>query len=48
MNPARSFAPAFVSGDYRHLWVYLTAPVLGAAIAVACFRAVRPGDGATR
>jgi aquaporin Z len=36
MNPARSLAPALVAGNMAHLWVYLTAPVLGAAIAVAC------------
>ena len=26
MNPARSLAPALVSGSWRRLWVYLTAP----------------------
>src|ERR1700722_12768611 len=30
MNPARSLAPALVSGHFEHLWLYLTAPVLGA------------------
>ena len=40
MNPARSLAPALVSGHLRHLWLYLVAPVLGAAAAVACWRAV--------
>jgi aquaporin NIP len=35
MNPARSFAPAFVSGQLQFLWVYLTAPFVGAALAVA-------------
>jgi aquaporin Z len=34
MNPARSLAPALVSGELNHLWIYLTAPVLGAAAAV--------------
>lgn len=34
MNPARSFAPALVSGEWRDLWIYLTAPVAGAAMAV--------------
>jgi MIP family channel proteins len=34
MNPARSLAPAVVSGHLEHLWVYLTAPVLGAVAAV--------------
>ncbi|MBA4066931.1 MAG: aquaporin [Isosphaera sp.] len=35
MNPARSLAPAVVAGRLEHLWVYLTAPVLGAGLAVA-------------
>ncbi|MDP1590502.1 MAG: aquaporin, partial [Prosthecobacter sp.] len=36
MNPARSLAPALVSGHLASLWVYLSAPVLGAALAVPC------------
>jgi aquaporin Z len=35
MNPARSLAPALVSGSLEHLWVYLTAPILGSLVAVA-------------
>ena len=35
MNPARSLAPALVSGNLKHLWIYLTAPVAGALLAVA-------------
>lgn len=38
MNPARSLAPAVVSGQTQHLWVYLAAPTLGAALAVPAFR----------
>jgi aquaporin NIP len=30
MNPARSLAPAIVSGRVGELWIYLTAPILGA------------------
>jgi aquaporin NIP len=41
MNPARSIAPAVFSGNldwiYRQ-WIYLTAPFLGALIAVLAFR----------
>lgn len=37
MNPARSLAPAVVSGHLEYLWIYLTAPVAGAWVAVfAC------------
>ncbi len=41
MNPARSLAPAVVSGQFRDLWVYLSAPVLGAVLAVPCCRCVQ-------
>lgn len=34
MNPARSLAPAVFSGHLEHLWIYLTAPFLGAALAI--------------
>jgi aquaporin Z len=40
MNPARSLAPAVVSGHVESLWVYLTAPVLGALLAVPACRCV--------
>ena len=33
MNPARSLGPALVSGQTATLWIYLLAPVLGAALA---------------
>ena len=37
MNPARSLAPAIVSGHWEHLWIYLTAPFAGAWLAIfAC------------
>jgi aquaporin Z len=32
MNPARSLAPAIVSGYYVDLWLYLTAPFIGTSI----------------
>ena len=35
MNPARSLAPALVSGHVSDLWIYLLAPILGALVAVA-------------
>lgn len=34
MNPVRSLGPALVSLNLQHLWIYLTAPVLGALLAV--------------
>lgn len=44
MNPARSFAPALFSGHIEHLWIYLVAPVLGAALATPACRCVREKD----
>lgn len=46
MNPARSLAPAVVSGHMQSLWVYLIAPVLGSVASVPCWRLTR-GDRAS-
>lgn len=42
MNPARSVAPAIVSGHIEHLWIYLVAPVLGAALAIPTWKFLAP------
>jgi aquaporin Z len=34
MNPARSFAPAVVSGHFEHFWIYILATISGAALAI--------------
>ena len=39
VNPARSLGPALIGGDLGNIWVYLTAPFVGAAIGWALFRA---------
>lgn len=38
MNPARSIGPAIIAGDLSSLWVYLTAPFVGAVLAVLLYR----------
>lgn len=44
LNPARSLAPALVTGAVTSLWLYLLAPCLGSGLAVGACRAVRePG-----
>ncbi|WP_051038062.1 MIP family channel protein [Thalassoporum mexicanum] len=43
MNPARSFAPALVSGIWQHHWLYWLAPILGAQLAVIVYRHISNG-----
>jgi len=33
MNPARSIAPAIVSGNLSYLWIYISAPIIGGLLA---------------
>ncbi|MEP6671473.1 MAG: aquaporin [Chthoniobacter sp.] len=44
MNPARSLAPAVVSGHLQSMWVYLAGPLLGALLAVPMCSAIRGPD----
>lgn len=37
MNPARSLAPALVTQQMQHLWIYFVGPVLGALLAIPVF-----------
>jgi aquaporin Z len=43
VNPARSLGSALVGGDLTALWVYIVAPVIGAALGWAVYRAVDGG-----
>jgi MIP family channel proteins len=46
MNPARSFGPAVVAGELGSLWIYLTAPLLGAALGALAYQLIRRGEPA--
>jgi aquaporin NIP len=41
MNPARSLGPALVSGDVHALWLYVAAPLVGAALGALAYQFVR-------
>ncbi|GAA4433920.1 MIP family channel protein [Bremerella cremea] len=40
MNPARSIAPALVSGQLQHLWIYIVATTAGALFAVVAYQLI--------
>jgi MIP family channel proteins len=41
MNPARSIGPALISGDLHALWLYVLAPLAGAAVGALVYQFVR-------
>lgn len=41
MNPARSLAPALFAGHVQNLWIYLTAPFIGAMLGAFTYQRIR-------
>ena len=41
MNPARSIGPALVGGELHALWLYILAPIAGAAVAALVYQFIR-------
>jgi aquaporin Z len=41
MNPARSLAPALVSGNFSHQWIYWVGPILGSVLGGLTYRFVQ-------
>lgn len=41
MNPARSFAPALVSGNFQFHWIYWAAPILGSITGAQSYQLIR-------
>lgn len=44
VNPARSLGPALVGNIWTGIWIFLTAPLIGAALGFAVFKFVMSGD----
>ncbi|XP_059666088.1 aquaporin NIP1-2 [Cornus florida] len=44
MNPARSLGPAIVSHQYKSIWIYLVAPILGAISGAMVYNTIRFTD----
>ncbi|MDP6908154.1 MAG: MIP family channel protein [Flavobacteriales bacterium] len=44
MNPARSLGPALISGHLENLWLYVVAPIIGAALAVPVSHVLKNGE----
>lgn len=42
MNPARSLAPAIVNQNFEAIWIYLSAPTIGAILSIFCWKVLRP------
>jgi aquaporin Z len=47
MNPARTFGPDLIGGDFTSYWVYVAGPIVGAALAVGVAYILR-GPGGDR
>jgi MIP family channel proteins len=41
MNPARSFGPALIAGQWEHHWLYWAAPIIGAAVGAWAYQFIR-------
>jgi aquaporin Z len=40
-NPARSFGPAVINGNFKYYWLYCVAPVIGVLLVTAYFKRSR-------
>jgi len=45
MNPARTFGPDLVGGNFTSYWVYIAGPLAGACLAVVCAYVLRGSGG---
>lgn len=41
MNPARSFGPALIAGQWEYHWLYWLAPIIGAVVGAWAYQSIR-------
>lgn len=41
MNPVRSLAPSLISGNLNYIWIYITAPIIGAILATYTWKIIK-------
>jgi aquaporin Z len=44
LNPARSFGPALIMGNFSYHWIYWVAPILGGIIAAGVYKAIHKDE----
>jgi aquaporin Z len=44
MNPARSIAPAIISGNIQHLWIYIVGPISGTCTSIVVWNILKPDE----
>jgi len=44
LNPARSFGPALIIGNFNYHWIYWIAPILGGLIAAGVYKAIHKDE----
>jgi glycerol uptake facilitator-like aquaporin len=48
MNPARSFGPALVAGEWHDFWIYVVGPLGGAALGALGYEFTRGATAQTQ
>ena len=47
MNPVRTIGPAFASGNFSQVWIYLLAPIVGGILGAGAYSFVKLRDEET-